>query len=80
MMGTRPAKASSRLMPASGFPNLNQAVNMASTAPVARLVLTKIMAMPLLAAYVFDKHPPPVRPRLKLTWDGDILKKFKIAK
>jgi len=41
-------------MPASGFPNFTQAVNMAKTAPAAaaRLVLTKIMAISVLAAVV----------------------------
>ncbi|NLH50031.1 MAG: deoxyhypusine synthase family protein [Myxococcales bacterium] len=32
------------------------------------------VALPLLAQYVFDRHPP--RPRLKAVWDGDILKKL----
>ena len=43
-----------RLIPTSGFPNLNQEVPMASTAPAAaaRFVLTKIMAMSVLAAVV----------------------------
>jgi deoxyhypusine synthase len=34
------------------------------------------VSLPLLAAYVFDKHPAPVRKRLKYEWDGDDLKKI----
>ncbi|MDY7010660.1 MAG: deoxyhypusine synthase family protein [Planctomycetota bacterium] len=35
------------------------------------------VSLPLLAAYIFNRHPAPARPRLKLTWDGDILKSLK---
>lgn len=35
------------------------------------------VALPLLAAYAFDKHPAPARPRLKFTWEGDTLKSMK---
>ena len=54
VMATRPAKAPFKLMPASGFPNFIQAVTMAKIAPAAaaRLVLTKIIAISLLAAVV----------------------------
>ena len=31
------------------------------------------VSLPLLAAYVFDKHPAGARPRLELTWDGEDL-------
>ena len=54
VMATSPAKAPFKLMPISGLPNLIQEVTMARTAPAAaaRLVLTKIIAMSLLAAVV----------------------------
>lgn len=32
------------------------------------------VSLPLLTAYLFEKHPAPVRPRLQLNWEGDILK------
>ncbi len=35
------------------------------------------VSLPLLAAYIFNRHPAPARTRLKLTWDGDILKSIK---
>ena len=35
VMATRPARATLRLIPTSGFPNFNQEVNMARTAPAA---------------------------------------------
>ncbi len=35
------------------------------------------VSLPLLAAYIFNRHPAPARPRLKLIWDGDILKSLK---
>jgi len=31
------------------------------------------VSLPLLAAYVFDRHPAPVRDRLELRWEGDKL-------
>jgi len=31
------------------------------------------VGLPLLAGYVFDRHPAPARPRLSLTWQGDVL-------
>ncbi len=31
------------------------------------------VALPLLAAYAFDRRPAPARKRLKFTWDGDVL-------
>ncbi len=54
VMATSPARAPLRLMPISGLPNLIQEANMARMQPAAaaRLVLTKIMAMSLLAAVV----------------------------
>jgi len=54
VMATRPARAPFRLMPASGFLNLIQAVTIARITPAAaaRLVFTKIKAMSLLAAVV----------------------------
>ena len=38
------------------------------------------VSLPLLAAYVFNRHPAPARPGLELTWDGDILKSLKRKK
>ncbi len=35
------------------------------------------VSLPLLAAYVFDKHPAPPRQRLKFTWEGNILADLK---
>ncbi len=35
------------------------------------------VSLPLLAAYIFNRHPAPPRARLKLTWDGEILKSLK---
>ena len=32
------------------------------------------VSLPLLAAYVFDRHPAPCRPRLEMKWQGQILK------
>ena len=54
VMATSPAKAPFRLIPASGFPNIIQEVNIASTAAVAadRFVLTNINAMSFEAAVV----------------------------
>lgn len=31
------------------------------------------VALPLLAGYVFDRHPAPARSRLSMTWHGDTL-------
>jgi deoxyhypusine synthase len=31
------------------------------------------VSLPLLAAYVFDRHPAPARPRLEFSWDNDLL-------
>jgi len=31
------------------------------------------VAVPLLACYLMDRHPPPARPRLEFHWKGDIL-------
>ncbi len=38
------------------------------------------VAMPLLAGYVFERHPAPCRPRLSLHWQGDILTSLKSVK
>ncbi len=38
------------------------------------------VSLPLLAAYVFDRHPAPARPRLKMEWDGDRLVSLKPAR
>ncbi len=32
------------------------------------------VALPLLAAYAFDRHPAPPRARLRLEWDGPVLR------
>ena len=37
------------------------------------------VSLPWLAAYLFDKHPAPPRPRLKLIWDDDVLQELSIA-
>lgn len=37
------------------------------------------VSLPLLAAYVFDKHPAPSRAGLTLEWDGQILRRLKPA-
>jgi deoxyhypusine synthase len=34
------------------------------------------VAVPLLAGYLFDRHPAPARQRLSFEWDGDILAKL----
>jgi deoxyhypusine synthase len=34
------------------------------------------VSLPLLAAYVFDKHPSPCRARLKFEWDGQTLNRL----
>lgn len=34
------------------------------------------VSLPLLAAYLFDKHPAPCRTRLSIEWDGQILKRL----
>jgi len=34
------------------------------------------VSLPLLAAYVFDRHRPPCRERLAFEWDGQILKRI----
>jgi hypothetical protein len=67
VIATRPARAAFKLMPASGLPNLIQDVNMARTAPVVatRWVLTKIMAMSLLAAVV-DPGLKPNQPNQRI--------------
>src|SRR3989339_1080208 len=51
---TSPARAPFKLMPTSGLPNLNHDTIMATMDPAAaaRFVLTKIMAVSLLAAVV----------------------------
>lgn len=36
------------------------------------------VSLPLLAAYVFDKHPAPPRPRLALTWRQDELADLRV--
>ncbi|MBI5724469.1 MAG: deoxyhypusine synthase family protein [Planctomycetes bacterium] len=38
------------------------------------------VALPLLAGYLFDRHPAPARPRLKFQWKGDILAAMKTPK
>jgi len=38
------------------------------------------VSLPLLAAYLFDRHPSPPRPRLKFTWDQDQLRDLKMQK
>jgi len=35
------------------------------------------VSLPMLAGYVFDRHPPPPRPRLRFEWDGDRLVSMK---
>ncbi|MFH1146997.1 MAG: deoxyhypusine synthase family protein [Pseudomonadota bacterium] len=34
------------------------------------------VSLPMLAAYLFERHPAPARPRLRFDWDRDILKKL----
>ena len=34
------------------------------------------VSLPLLAAYVFDRHPAPCRDRLSMEWDGQVLKRI----
>lgn len=34
------------------------------------------VALPLLAAYLVDRHPAPARPRLRMKWEGDLLAEF----
>jgi len=41
---------------------------------VASIAGMAALALPLLAAYVFDRYPAPCRPRLRFTWEGDTLK------
>ena len=38
------------------------------------------VALPLLAAYLFDRHPNPKRGRLVYDWDGQVLKSLKVAR
>ena len=35
------------------------------------------VSLPLLAAYLFDKHAPPARPRLTFDWDADTLRSLR---
>ena len=35
------------------------------------------VSLPLLAGYVFNRHPAPARKRLKFDWDGDELVSIK---
>jgi len=37
------------------------------------------VSLPMLAGYAFDRHPPPVRQRLKLSWEGEFLRDLRIA-
>jgi len=38
------------------------------------------VSLPLLAAYVFDRHPAPCRARLRFHWNGQILQKLERTK
>jgi deoxyhypusine synthase len=38
------------------------------------------VSLPMLAGYVFDRHPAPPRPRLHFEWDGDRLVSLKAEK
>ncbi len=49
-------------------------------ANVAMAWVEPSVALPLLAAYVFDRHPAPARKRLHLDWNGDILKSLKVER
>jgi hypothetical protein len=35
------------------------------------------VALPLLAAYVFDRFPAPPRKRLRAEWDGQLLRSYR---
>lgn len=35
------------------------------------------VALPLLAGYLFERHPAPFRPRLSLEWDKDVLTRLR---
>ena len=37
------------------------------------------VGIPLLAGYLFERHPAPVRPRLHLEWNGDMLTRLNSA-
>lgn len=37
------------------------------------------VSLPLLAAYAFDRYPAPCRKRLRLEWEGQILKRLETA-
>ncbi len=67
VMATSPARAPFKLMPTSGLPNRIHEVIMARTAPdaAARLVLTNIIAISLLAAVV-DPGLNPNQPSHKI--------------
>ena len=68
VMATRPASTPFRVMPTSGFPNLNQATTMAAMPPAqpARNVLTMMRAMVPLAAVVEPAlNPNQPRDRMK---------------
>lgn len=38
------------------------------------------VSLPMLAAYVFDRHKAPCRPRLRMSWDGQTLTKLEQIK
>lgn len=38
------------------------------------------VSLPLLTAYAFDRYPAPARKRLKLKWQGQVLKEFGTAR
>ena len=38
------------------------------------------VALPLLAGYLFDRHPAPARPRLSFSWDGDRLARMSVSR
>jgi len=60
---------------------LSEARSWGKVAKKARYAMAWVepsVALPLLAAYAFDRYPK--RKPLKLTWDGDILKKLEVPK